>query len=165
MTLPRHILATATLWLLGLGLTACVTTPLPIPPTADPERIGISDSMNGPPEVSVTGGPGAVDPGSEDSNRLRITRVGEPIDGAPPFTEIEIAPDGSFEAVLTGYSSDLFYIELVTDDDDLYLITLQGGMDGPVQSVDPGPDRDGDGSPDAIDCAPDDDSVGGRRCG
>ena len=66
--------------------------------------------------------------------------------------------------MLPGNGSELFYFELITPDEDLFLIALQGGFDGPTQEADPGPDRDHDGSPDAIDCAPDDDSYRGQRC-
>lgn len=159
----RNILVIVSFWLLGIMLVACVTTPLPIPPTVDPERLSLSDT-NGP-AVEVRGGPGAVDPGDESSNLIRVTRVGEPVDGEVPlFEEVEINDDGSFVAHVAGVSSDRFYIELVTTVQDIFLLAVQGGFDGPVSSTDPGPDRDGDGSPDAIDCAPDDETISGQRC-
>jgi hypothetical protein len=157
--MTRLIAILAALFLIASA--GCFTTPLPIPPTMDPERIDL-DAQNGP-STQITGGSGAVDPGDEASNQLRITSVGEPIDG-PPFVEVEIAPDGSFSANVPGAAENRFYFELITPDEDIFLIALQGGMDGPSEAVDPGPDRDDDGSPDAIDCAPDDDTVTGRRC-
>jgi len=165
MNTYRHILLISCLWLLGIVLGACVTTPLPIPPTVDPERLSLEDTNSNGPAVQVQGGPGAVDPGDENSNRIRVTQIGEPVSGGlPHFEEVEINEDGSFVALVSGLSSDLFYIELITTSQDIFLITVHGGFDGPVESTDPGPDRDGDGSPDAIDCAPDDESVGGQRC-
>ena len=128
----------------------------------DPDQISI-EPVNGP-AVDLTGGPGAVDPGSEGSNQLRVTRVGgEPVEG-PTFVEVEIDPDGSFAAELPGNGSELFYFELITPDEDLFLITLQNGFDNPTQEADPGPNHDHDSSPDTINCAPDDDSYRGQRC-
>jgi hypothetical protein len=151
------------LCLAGLLAGSCVTSPLPVPPTVDPERISLSDT-NGP-AVEVEGGPGAVDPGDEDSNRIRVTRIGEPIDGElPQFDEVDVAEDGSFSALVGGLSTDRFFIELITSDEDIFLVAVTGGFDGPVVPADPGPDRDDDGSPDAIDCAPDDPGLSGRRC-
>ena len=50
-----------------------------------------------------------------------------------------------------------------TEEDDIFLAAISAGV-GAVQVVDAGPDTDGDGSPDAIDCAPEDDEYRGRRC-
>jgi len=77
------------------------------------------------------------------------------LEGAPPeIAEVELASDGSFSAEVGGLPGDLLYLELITVTADLFLVAVQGGFDGPAQVADPGPDRDADGSPDAIDCAP-----------
>jgi len=145
-----------------LGLSCCVTTPLPVPPTIDPERVTITDDSESG-GVLVEGSAGAVDPVDQE---LRITYGGEPIDSMPPlFDEVETAADGSFSAHVRGTVTSRFFIEAITDDEDLFLVAITVGSRGPSEETDPGPDSDGDGSPDEIDCAPLDDTQGGQRCG
>jgi len=158
MTGPRHSAASLA-WIASAALVSCTTTPLPIPPTIDPESIGAM-ATNGPSMV-LTGRPGAIDPGGRT---IRVTRVEQGWGVPADFVEAETAPDGSFEVEVPGTPADLFYFELLADEEDVFLIALAVQVDGTVLRADPGPDRDDDGSPDAIDCAPDDPSRGGRRC-
>ena len=59
-----------------------------------------------------------------------------------------------------------FYIEHLQDDVDVFVIAISGGSDSGsgTYEADPGRDTDGDGSPDRIDCDPDDDRYSGQRC-
>lgn len=154
---PRR---TAPLAALALALSACVTTPLPLPPSMDPNQVKAEASDGGEP-VLVWGGPGAFDQGGFG---LRVTAVEEPTWGSPPeHGETAVGEDGSFAVTLLGSDTATYYFEALLEDEDLFL--LAADLDGrDLVVVDPGPDRDGDGSPDAIDCAPDDETVGGRRC-
>ena len=144
--------------LLALTLASCATTPLPIPPTADPEHITVVDYDQE--SVLITGGEGAVDPGGEE------IRVGtEPhFAAAPWFEELVTGPDGSFSSRISGQRTDRFFIEALLEDEDLFILAFSGGPGDSAVETDPGGDRDSDGSPDAIDCAPDDPTITGRRC-
>jgi len=151
--IPRGLIA-----LLGL-VAACVTTPLPLPPTMDPERISLEQGDEQ--TVIVRGAAGAASPGGIE---LRVTPVESPPLSAPPeFGEVRVEEDGSFEVVVFGEIVDTFYFEALEEDEDIFLIAVTGAYGG-VAEVDAGPDRDGDGSPDPIDCAPDDDRFSGHRC-
>jgi len=169
MTRLRAIVTVLVLCGLAAGLTAgCVTTPLPVPPTVtvDIEQIVLGNDDRG--GVSIVGNPGAVDPGGEE---IRLTSSSD-IDAAEPqFDELVVAEDGSFQAWVRGTPSDVFFIEHLWRNEDIYLIAVAGytevdGPDGPYETIlaDPGADSDGDGSPDAIDCAPLDETLSGQEC-
>jgi len=142
-------------------LCSCLTTPLPMPPTVDPDSVHMEDGADT--TIVVTGDEGSVDPGGTE---VRVTRVGEPIDALrPERVALVTEEDGSFEAVVLGSATvDRVFFEELTEDQDRFIIAIRRGPDGRGVEADPGPDRDDDGSPDAIDCAPDDPGVGGRRC-
>jgi hypothetical protein len=136
---------------------------MPVPPTVtiDPELITIVEE--GIETTRVSGGPGVFDPPNQ---RVRVSNADPPVDSIPPpveFTEVTTGADGSFSATLLGTLENVFFIEVILEEEDLFMVAVQGGMDGPVQTVTP-LDSDGDGSPDAIDCAPDDRAFGGQRC-
>lgn len=140
-------------------LAGCTTTPLPIPPTMDPDLVG-SDPVNGP-SVRIVGQPEALDqPGT-----IRVTHVGEPVDGTiPEIVVITTGDDGSFDVTVAGLPEDRYFFEFLGDHADIFLVALTFGMDGPAGVADPGPDADNDGSPDEVDCAPEDDTITGSRC-
>jgi hypothetical protein len=152
-------------WPAALGLVvawwclACIATPLPTPPTADPDRITIVDAEGG---VRIQGEPGAIGPSPAD---VRITWEPPPTASArPERVETTTTREGAFTAHLSGDRTSRYYLELLTADDDLFLVTITGGPGDSAVMVDSGSDRDGDGSPDFVDCAPDDPSLRGQRC-
>jgi hypothetical protein len=138
----------------ALGV-ACVATPLPTPPSADIDRLALTASNPG--EVTLAGADGAIQ--AEDLVGLRVT-------GPVAGTQVAVSEHGSFRAVLPGEVSDTFYLEAIVLDRDVFLIAVSApaGGGGRVEERAAGPDRDGDGSPDAVDCAPDDPAFGGQRC-
>jgi hypothetical protein len=106
--------------------------------------------------ITLSGTPGAIVPG--DATMMRITAY------PSSATIATVAADGSFSAQLGGVRLDTIYLELLLPDEDLFLMAVTGAAGDSVIDTAPGPDRDSDGSPDAIDCAPDDGTLGGRRC-
>jgi hypothetical protein len=138
------------------ALEGCVATPLPTPPSARAERMSLVGAADA---VTLSGGAGAIDRGSATVSSLRVT-------GARAWTQVPLAADGSFAAALPGAVTDAYAIEAVLADRDVFLVAVAGlaGGGGAVEPADPGPDGDGDGSPDVVDCAPADPTVGGRRC-
>jgi hypothetical protein len=155
-------------WCVALCVAGCVTTPLPIPPTltVDVNQIDLGRDDRG--GVEIIGRPGAIDPGGED---VRMTS-GSDIDSAEPeFDEFTVNDDGSFQTWLRGDPSNIFFIEHIWTSEDIFVTAIFGfsevdGPDVPYEALiaDPGADSDGDGSPDAIDCAPLDETLSGRRC-
>jgi hypothetical protein len=145
------------LWLIALA--ACVATPLPQPPEfeldadlveADPLDAG----------VTFQGAPGALTPGPVE---LRVTPA--PTDTDPPLSQgsAQVAADGSFTVFVLSPLVNTFYFEAISADADVFVgaLTIDAGI---VIEADPGPDTDGDGSPDEIDCAPQDPARSGQRC-
>ncbi|MCC7539677.1 MAG: hypothetical protein IT379_25870 [Deltaproteobacteria bacterium] len=135
---------------------SCNATPLPMPPSArvDTTRMSLVSTQSS--TVTLRGAPGALEPGDFD---LRVT-------GPLGITERRVRPDGSFVATLSGTLADELFLERIEDDRDRFLVAVRRAAAG-GEAVEPVPmpaDRDGDESPDAIDCAPDDASQGGRRC-
>lgn len=154
---------------MGLGLFAfallalvaslgCVGTPLPDPPSARAESMLL---IAVPPNaVRISGADGAIDAAGRSGASLRVTiprldsRIETPVSGA-----------GAFSAELPGAMTDTLYLELVDPSGDIFLLAVADGgtMDDAVVVV-AAADRDGDASPDAIDCAPDDAAYGSLAC-
>ena len=151
----RPVALAALLGLVALvaPLLGCDATPLPTPPTAIPDRMTLVEEQAG--RSTLSGLAGAIDPGG---GRLRVsTRAA--------FLEVGVASDGSFEAALPSPRTEVFYLEDVAATADRFLLAVTGvPASTAARETDPGPDRDADDSPDAIDCAPDDRGLGGRRC-
>lgn len=137
---------------LALGVGACNATPLPTPPSADPDRIRVFPGNQG--QVVLQGEAGAV---TGELVALRATSGTE-------SNEANAQPDGSFTVVASGTIADTFYLEGILPAEDVFLVALRGVAGGASQSVDPGADSDGDGSPDLVDCAPMDPMQSGQRC-
>jgi hypothetical protein len=104
--------------------------------------------------ILLTGAPNAFDRGGFT---LRVT-------SAAAWLEVAVASDGSFGASLPGSRTDIIYLEEVTTARERFLGAVTGSTGSSVVVADPGPDRDMDGHPDAIDCAPDDQMRVGRSC-
>ncbi len=138
--------------LLGLALVACTATPVPIPPSADPDRIEVFADGEG--RSVVRGEPGAI---SGQAEMLRAS-------SSEGSAEGDTGDDGSFFLVVPGLPSDVFYLEGLLPTEDRFLVAVTGGPGGDAQVADPGGDADGDGSPDAVDCAPMDPMLSGSRC-
>ncbi len=142
-----------------LGPAGCGATPVPQPPGTDYalDVTKVTVEIGGSFVTAVVGAPGAVQPGSFE---LRITPVST---GDPPLVigSNQVAADGSFDIAVQGTLVDLYYFEAVEPTGDVYFGVIQGD---PPELADPGPDTDGDGSPDAIDCAPQDPNIQGTGC-
>jgi hypothetical protein len=135
-------------------LEGCTATPLPTPPSAAPERMHLFTFRDA--HVVLTGTPASLE--RFDGISLRVT-------GPAGHAEARPLPDGSFFVVVGGTRADRYFLEALLPQEDRFLVAITGGAsDGDALSIDSGPDSDRDGSPDAIDCAPLDASVGGRRC-
>lgn len=138
----------------------CVATPLPHPPTLDTDLVTLEDEGEG--QVVMEGSEGAASPPGLE---LRVTWVPGPTTmGIPEFWESVVGSDGSFYMPMSGLRSDYYYVEALITDEDLFLVAVTGGSGVSVVEIDPGDDRDSDESPDEIDCAPDDPTMGGQRC-
>lgn len=146
----------------GLSLS-CAPTPLPQPPddrTASFDLFSmrsISAAL-----VAIDGAPGAITPGDVT---IRFTYEPPPnvVLMVPPV-ETTVVDDGSFAITTEGTVDGTYFVESLEADEDRFLGAFTGGPNDTVVAVDPGPDADGDGSPDEIDCAPDDATRTGQRC-
>jgi hypothetical protein len=137
------------------NLASCVGTPLPDPPSFS-ESLVVADDGPMAGETRLVGAAHAVRPGGIT---LRIT--------VPPAAGVLVSTNanGSLGRVLTAMPTDTFYVEAVESDADRFLGAFRAPMAGSALArVSAGPDGDGDGSPDAIDCAPMDPAHAGRRC-
>ena len=137
--------------------TACSADPLPQPPLVETERLRVLEIEGG---ARIQGGPMALrDPdGADLFGDARVRSMGA-------SGRSSIAADGAFSVDLPGTSrTDVFALEYVGPDADVYLLSFTSVAGGAIMSVDPGPDRDADGSPDALDCAPDDRTRRGEEC-
>ncbi len=142
----------------ALLASRCVATPLPDPPTADARAMSLVATT--PTTVTLSGRDGAIHPGGA---RLRVTDAATGSAGGR--REVHATAAGAFQSQIAGSTADTLYVELLeAAAPDRFLVAVRDGGGGAVVDVDPGPDRDGDGSPDAIDCAPDDPTLGGRQC-
>ena len=152
--------------LAALGLAAlvwsygCVATPLPTPPNADPDRFETGEVGDG--TLSVRGEPGAIEPPGAG---VRVTMERDPAAvGLPTRVEATSGADGAFGPLaLAHFPLRSYYVEVVLEDEDVFVFAFRAAG-GAFELVDPGPDRDDDGSPDEIDCAPDDPTRAGSRC-
>ncbi|MGE0787300.1 MAG: putative metal-binding motif-containing protein [Sandaracinaceae bacterium] len=136
----------------ALFAAGCIATPVPVPPSVDPDRVDVFEGSPG--STVVRGDPGAVE-GEPIALRVRSA------DGS---AEGDVEDDGSFSMLVPGLPSDVFFIEGLLPTEDRFLLAVTGGIGGSASVADPGVDSDGDGSPDAIDCAPMDPMVSGSRC-
>ncbi len=155
--------------LMGLGLLCgsllalvaslgCVGTPLPDPPSARADAmLLVAVPPNG---VRLSGADGAIDVADLSGASLRVT-----IPRLDSRVETSISGAGAFTAELPGALTDTLYLELVDPSGDIFLLAVAdgGAMDDAVVVVATA-DRDGDASPDAIDCAPDDAAYGSLAC-
>jgi hypothetical protein len=140
-------------------LAACVATPLPQPPSYELDVDAIDVSESG--AVTFDGGPGALTPGSVE---LRITPG--PLD-SDPVLELGsglVDADGSFTISVISPLENVYYFEVITANDDIFVGAVGVDASGNASEVDSGGDIDGDGSPDVIDCAPNDPELRGQRC-
>jgi hypothetical protein len=155
----RHILLG-----LALGLwcaESCVATPLPQPPSIelDIDKLTV-EGTDGAPVVFV-GSPGALSVGGIE---VRVTPGPTDTD---PILEVGTAPvdaDGSFDVVVISPLENTYFFEAVLDDEDVFVAAVRVDATGNPSLGDAGPDSDEDGSPDVVDCAPDDPDVSGQRC-
>ena len=145
-----------------LSASACTATPLPTPPTvsADVGRIEVEMDPGG--GVIIRGGEDAVTP---PGTAIRLT-LPPPMTGTgvPDIAETVTNSDGSFMVNLPGSATSVFYLEALLTDADVFLLAFTAGIGDGTVAVDSLPDLDMDGSPDEIDCAPDDDTYQGQRC-
>lgn len=153
LTVPLVALAIALAASLG-----CVGTPLPDPPSARADLMTLTDVP--PNAVRLDGAMGAIDPGSDrpGAATLRVTNA-----DFETFVVVPVDETGAFSAELAAALDGTLHLELVDPEGDVFLaaVALVGES---VVEVDDGGDRDGDLSPDAVDCAPDDGSLASREC-
>jgi hypothetical protein len=148
----RTLGALALSWV-ALVYPACVGTPLPDPPSFS-ELVSWSVT----PQVGtirLVGRAGAVTPGG---STLRVT------DPPTAGTLVATNADGSFGRIVPGMPGDVIFVERVTATDDAFVGAFTTSPGGTLTVASPGADMDGDGSPDAIDCAPMDATRVGQRC-
>jgi hypothetical protein len=146
--------------IIAVLLWACVATPLPFPPTLDADLVTLT--ADGESAVVLEGSAGAIAPDDAD---LRVTWVPGPSSAGTPSRSTTTADGaGAFSVRMAGQRSDYYYIEVITPDDDVFVGAVTGGPGVSVAELEGVADGDDDGSPDDIDCAPADPTVGGRRC-
>ena len=157
----RSIIGLAFALIAGAG--SCVATPLPQPPSIelelDVEKVTV-ESTDGEPVVIVG-----------QQNALSIGGIGLRVTPGPtdsdPILEIgnaTAADDGSFTVIVISPLENTYFFERIDGDTDEFFAAITVDAAGNVSETDPGPDGDGDGSPDEIDCAPTDPDLVGQRC-
>ncbi len=126
-------------WLGSLGilaalvLGACSISPQPVPPPEEtisiqPSLVSLVDDGTG--NVLFRGEPGAVTPGAEV---LRAVNRSQPM---PPL-DVPIAPDGSFDTLVTGNSADAYRAQARKGGSFSLPVDLVGKGDGPIDVIDP----------------------------
>ncbi|MFK7999260.1 MAG: hypothetical protein AB8H86_06665 [Polyangiales bacterium] len=136
----------------ALGATACNATPLPQPPSIESSQLELRAGDN---VTILAASEGAVSDGF--AGEVRVTaRSGR--------TTRTVSPDGSFLVSVPGVMvSDIHYVELISAGEERFILAVRDLGAGTALAP-PGPDADADGSPDAIDCAPADESLVGQQC-
>ncbi|MFO0548822.1 MAG: hypothetical protein U0271_10565 [Polyangiaceae bacterium] len=131
---------------------ASCATPLPDPPDVDTAQMSLVAADT---SVTLEGQNGALNPGGFT---LRVTDT-------VSLTAVEVPVDaqGAFTATVLGSIDDPLWLESADSDEFLGVVGTDGG--GGVVPLDSGADSDSDGSPDAVDCAPNDNQVEGSACG
>jgi hypothetical protein len=145
----RKIRSIALLALWGAG---CVATPLPTPPSVEPARVHLFEDQG---YTRMRADEGALD--GFATAALRITTSAGSV-------EVRPSGRGAFTAFVPGPATSTFYFEALFAHEDRFVGSITRGAGTVAIAADPGPDGDADGSPDAIDCAPMDPTLGGRRC-
>lgn len=136
----------------ALCASACNATPLPQPPSIESAQLELRPSDDA---TVLAASEGAVSDGF--NGEVRVT-------AGAGRTARTVNADGSFLVSIPGAAlSDVHYIELIQGNEELYILAVQDLGGGTVLAP-PGPDEDADGSPDAIDCAPTDETLVGQQC-
>jgi hypothetical protein len=153
---------TPAIFLLACAVWACSATPVPQPPSyeldVDKSELQTTDGST----VRIVGGPGAISPAGI---RIRVTPKRDPdIDPILEPGSATVAADGSFIVVVSSPPANTFYFEVLEEEEDVYFAAVLFDADGNTSEGEPGPDTDADGSPDEIDCAPEDPALSGQRC-
>src|SRR5687768_5676777 len=130
-TMQRASWAAAIFAATTLLLGGCTATPLPTPPTARASRMMLTEGQ--PMRLSFVGRAGAISTGGLP---MRITT-------RTTAVTTMVAADGSFAASINGSRSDIFWLELLEPDQDLFIGAVTGVIGTPdVMDADAGPDRD-----------------------
>lgn len=121
---------------LGASLSAaCSISPQPVPPPEETPTISIETSLisvfdDGNGGVTLHGDPGAVVPGADV---LRALNRNSP----SPAIDTPVLPDGSFDAILFGASTDAFRAQARKGAVYSAPVDVQGSGGGPVVALDP----------------------------
>lgn len=151
----RLAIITSIAGLLSWSVSGCAVRPVPDPPSeVDAERMTISQASSD--SVMLTGLSGAI---RRAGVALRVSNS-----GTRDRSQVVVGQDGGFVVVVRGLRSDTYYLEALEGGVDDFLVAVTGAANDAVVAATAGSDRDGDRSPDAIDCAPDDAAIGGSRC-
>lgn len=145
----------------ALAAGSCVATPLPQPPTDYELDIGELSVDTSGQAFGIVGTEGAVKPGSIE---IRVTPGPTDSDPVLEAGNAQVASDGSFSVIVVSPLPNIFFFEAIEQNDDVFFGAVTIDAAGVISEADPGPDADDDGSPDAIDCAPDDPQKRGQRC-
>lgn len=116
-----------------LVLGACSISPQPVPPPEEtlsiqPALISLIDDGAG--NVLFRGEPGAVTPGAEVLRAVNRTQPMPPLD-------VLIAPDGSFDTLVTGTPADAFRAQARKGSSFSLPVDIIGKGDGPIEVIDP----------------------------
>jgi len=158
MKMRKRLLLT----ILAAGACSCSATPLPQPPVEyELDASKVEQSTDGGEAIVISGTAGAVSPGSV---RIRITPGETDSDPVLEPGNADVSADGSFTTFVISPAANTFFFEALEADADVFFAAIRVDDAGNIEDADPGPDSDEDGSPDAIDCAPEDGTQHGQRC-